>query len=313
MLAYGGDAESLAPIVINEIEIKAAEGEGLAWIELLNVGNTPVSLSNLSLAVIMGDGNVTHVLLKPEDGDPVDVVPAQDHHALSLPINLDNSDLVSLQLFEDGLLLDEVVGLTDNIGNGHTWQRYPDGRDTGHFEDWVFAESTKGKDNGNLGKAIAECYLDPFCMSLDIPMHRSHVLNVNKTAYVIDTFSTSSVTGLNLNQEERKLVVKLSKTSGESELSFIHLTFPHTVLSGNFLVSMDQGKSQQPFFTVTNETHSRLIIEYEPGDRTIEIVGTTVIPEFGSASILLAVAAITFALVLGWRRFSTTRARLDSP
>jgi hypothetical protein len=311
--AYAGDQASLHHVIINEIEINAAEGDGSPWIELLNAGDAPASLSELSLAITTGDGNVTQVLLTADNGDSAATLPAQSHHASSLPINLDHSNLVSLQLFEDGALLDEVEGLNDNIADDRTWQRYPDGLDTGHFEDWVFAESTRGQDNGNLGKAIAECYLDPFCMTLDTPMHKSHALNVNKTAFTVDSFSTSSVTGLNLHQEEKKLEVKLSKSSKESELAFIHLTFPKTLLSGNFLVRIDQSDSQHPFFAVANDTHSRVIIEYEPGDRTIEIVGTSVVPEFGSASTLLAMAALTFASILGWWRFSEiSRSRLGS-
>jgi hypothetical protein len=312
MPAYAGDP-AMHHIIINEIEINAAESGGSVWIELLNAGDAPVSLSNLSLAITTGGGNVTQVLFNADNGDSAATLPAQRHHVAPLPINLDHSNLVSLQLFEDGTLIDEVEGLNDNIADGHTWQRYPDGLDTGHFEDWVFAESTRGQDNGNLGKAIAECYLDPFCMTLDTPMHKLHVLDVNDTAFTVDTFSTSSVTGLNLHQEEKKLEVKLSKSSKESELAFIHLTFPKTLLSGNFLVSMDQSDSQHPFFAVANDTHSRVIIEYEPGDRTIEIVGTNVVPEFGTASVLLTVAALTFASILAWRRFSAiTRSRPGS-
>ncbi|AFU60063.1 hypothetical protein Ngar_c31470 [Candidatus Nitrososphaera gargensis Ga9.2] len=299
------DQANSSPIIINEVEIDAPSNadDPLAWVELLNTGGTPVPLSRLNLTIITGDkegDNVTHVSLKPDNGDPT--MPAHSHHVVPVRTNLDHY-LVGLQLFEDGVLLDEVQGLNDALADDRTWQRYPDGEDTGSFEDWVFAESTKGEDNGNLGKAIAECYLNPLCMSLDTPAHKSHVLNVDETAFTVDTFSTSSVTGMDLDQEEKKLVVRLSKSSEESDLSFIHISFPKTLLSGDFIVNIDQGESQQPFFAVENNTHSRLIIEFGPGDRTVEIVGTNVAPEFGGASILLAIASTTLALIIVARRY----------
>ncbi len=307
MIAYGGDESALSPpIVINEIEMDASSDlNGLHWIELLNTRDLPVSVSELNLNVIVGSsdsGNTTQVWLKSDDykdGTYTFTLAAHDHHIVDVPVILDLFDnhLITLQLFQDQVLLDEVEGINDNVADDRTWQRFPEGQDTGYFEDWIFADATKGEHNGNMGRVIAECYLNPLCMSINIPMHESEIINVLGTTFTIDMFSTSSVTDLNLDQNQKKISVKLSESGRDPGLSFIHVTFPNALLGGNFLVNIDNEAPQQSFFTVANDTHSRLVIEYEPGDRTIEIIGTNVIPEFGGASVLMATAAITSVML----------------
>lgn len=309
IVAYGGDepADSLPPIIINEIEINASSSDQnrLRWVELLNTGDVPVSVSKLNLNVIASgrDGsNTTQAWLTLddyEDDTESFTLAASDHYVVNIPIMLDLFDahLITLQLFQDQVLLDEVEGINDNVADDRTWQRFPDGQDSGYFEDWIFAEATKGEHNGNIGQVIAECYLNPLCISINIPMHKPEVINVNGTTFTIDTLSTSSITDLILDQNQKKISVKLSESRRDSGLSFIHLTFPKVLLGGDYLVNIDNEASQQSFFTVDNGTHSRLVIEYQPGDRSIEVVGTSVIPEFNGASALMTAAAITSVLL----------------
>lgn len=308
IVAYGGDepADSLPPIIINEIEINASSDQNrLRWIELLNAGDVQVSVSKLNLNVIVSgiDGNnTTHVWLTPddyEDDTESFTLAARDHYVVNIPIMLDlfDANLITLQLFQDQVLLDEVEGINDNVADDRTWQRFPDGQDIGYFEDWIFTDATKGEHNGNMGQVIAECYLNPLCMSINIPMHKPEIINVNGTTFTIDTLSTSLVTDLNLDQNQKKISVKLSESHRDSGLSFIHLTLPKLLLGGDYLVNIDNETSQQSFFTVDNSTHSRLVIEYQPGDRSIEVVGTSVIPEFNGGSALMTAAAITSVLL----------------
>jgi hypothetical protein len=309
IFVYGGDepADLPPPIVINEIEINSPSDQNrLRWIELLNAGDSPVSVSRLNLNVIAGgrDGsNSTQVSLTPDDYEDYTrsfTLAAHDHYVLNIPIMLDLFDtrLVTLQLFQDQVLLDEVEGINDNVADDRTWQRFPDGQDIGYFEDWIFADATKGEHNGNMGQVIAECYLNPLCMAINIPMHKPEIINVNGTStFIIDMLSTSLITDLNLDQNQKKISVKLSESRRDSDLSFIHLTFPKALLAGDFLVNIDNDASQQSFFTVANDTHSRLVIEYQPGDRSVEVVGTSVIPEFAGASALMTAAAITGVLL----------------
>ena len=308
MSAYGDEPAGSLPIVINEVEISASSDQTeLQWIELLNTGEATVSVSNLNLNVIAGSrdsGNTTQIWLKSdyyEDDADSFTLAAGDHNVVNIPtlLRLFDTRLITLQLFQDQVLLDEVEWINDNFADGRTWQRFPDGQDTEHFEDWIFADASKGENNGNMGQVIAECYLDPLCMNIDIPMHKPELIDINGTTFSIDTFSTSSITNLNLDQNQKKISVKLSESRRDSSLSFIHLIIPKALLNGVFLVNIDNETSQQSFFTMDNNTHSRLVIEYQPGDRTIEILGANIIPEFNSSAfVLMAQGGITSVLLV---------------
>jgi len=308
MSAYGDEPAGSLPIIINEVEISASSDQNeLQWIELLNTGESTVSVSKLNLNVIAGSrdsDNTTQIWLKSDDyEDDADsfTLAADDHNVVNIPtlLGLFDTRLITLQLFQDQVLLDEVEWINDNVADGRTWQRFPDGRDSEHFEDWIFADASKGKNNGNMGQVIAECYLDPLCMNFDIPMHKPELIDLNGTTFSIDTFSTSSISNLNLDPNQKKISVKLSESRRDSSLSFIHLIIPKALLNSVFLVNIDNEASQQSFFTVDNDTHSRLVIEYQPGDRTIEILGANVIPEFNnSALVLIAQGGITSVLLV---------------
>jgi hypothetical protein len=308
MSAYGDEPAGSLPIVINEVEISASSDQTeLQWIELLNTGEATVSVSNLNLNVIAGNrdsGNTTQIWLKSdyyEDDADSFTLAAGDHNVVNIPtfLKLFDTRLITLQLFQDQVLLDEVEWINDNFADGRTWQRFPDGRDSGHFEDWIFADASKGENNGNMGQVIAECYLDPLCMNINIPMHKPELIDINGTTFSIDTFSTSSITNLNLDQNQKKISVKLSESRRDSSLSFIHLIIPKALLNGVFLVNIDNEASQQSFFITDNDTHSRLVIEYQPGDRTIEILGANIIPEFNSSAfVLMAQGGITSVLLV---------------
>ncbi len=322
-MAYGDEAAPSSPIIINEIEIRGSPDQTEQhWIELLNTGDTPVSVSKLNLNVIFGsiDGrNITQLSL--DSNDYMDdtysfTLAARDYHVADIPRmpDLFDAGLITLQLFQDQNLLDEVEWMSDNFADERTWQRFPDGQDSGYFEDWIFADASKGKQNGNMGQVIAECYLNPLCMSIDIPLHKSEIIDVNGTIFTIDMLSTSSITDLNLDQSQKKISVKLSESRRDSDdLSFLHLTFPTALLSDGFLVNIDNEKSQQSFLKMANDTHTRLLIEYQPGDRTIEILGTNVIPEFGTGSLLMTQTAVAIVLLaLFWaRRWTMSNHRAD--
>lgn len=310
-MAYGEDPVPSSTIVVNEIEINASSDRNEQhWIELLNIGTSPVSVSNLNLIFIVGSidgsGNTTRVLYDFDDykNDTCSfMLAAHGYHIINIQSMLDlfEANLITLQLFQDQLLLDEVEWINDNIADDRTWQRFPDGKDRGFFEDWIFADASKGKQNENIGQVIAECYLNPVCMNIDTPSHRSERINVNGTNFTIDMLSTSSITELDLYQNYEKISVKTSESRTDSDLSFLHLTFPRVVLSDNLLINIDNDVWQRFFLSATNDTHSRVVIEYHPGDRIIEILGTNVIPEFGSASLLMTQAGVVFVFLLIFR------------
>lgn len=299
--AYGNELQPNTSLVINEVELNAHPGEQeSAWIELFNSGDVPFDLSGLSL-ISMDSANMTqHIAL--EDAQ-IPTIPPRSYHVIAFSKDLVDVQLTSFLLYQDQVLLDRVDGLNDGLSDDRTWQRYPDGQDSDNFEDWTFIPSTKARHNGNLGKAIAECYLNPICMSLDTPIHREKRINVNGTSFAVSTLSTSSIVSIDVSQEDKKLVIRLSESVKENvRLGFMHITFPHRLLSGDLSVIVDRAESS--FFRITDDAQSRVIVEYEPGEnRIIEIVGTSVIPEIDVGLMTASGVTLSLAFIAAMRRY----------
>ena len=71
----------------------------------------------------------------------------------------------------------------------------------------------------------------------------------------------------------------------------------------SFLVFID-GAEVRPEETSTTQTSRVLKIEFEEGDSDIEIIGTFVVPEFGSIAILILFLAIISAIFVSSKKFS---------
>lgn len=69
-----------------------------------------------------------------------------------------------------------------------------------------------------------------------------------------------------------------------------------------FLVFID-GAEVRPEETSTTQTSRTLKIEFEEGDSDIEIIGTFVVPEFGSIAILILFLAIISAIIFSSKKF----------
>jgi len=70
-----------------------------------------------------------------------------------------------------------------------------------------------------------------------------------------------------------------------------------------FLIFID-GAEVRPEETSTTQTSRTLKIEFEEGDSDIEIIGTFVVPEFGSIAILILFLAIISAIFVSSKKFS---------
>ena len=70
-----------------------------------------------------------------------------------------------------------------------------------------------------------------------------------------------------------------------------------------FLIFID-GAEVRPEETSTSQTSRILKIEFEEGDSDIEIIGTFVVPEFGSIAILILFLAIISAIFVSSKKFS---------
>ncbi len=141
------DPAAAAPartVVINEVELNPnGLDRDAEWVELLNVGTTPIDLAGWSLTYDYPiDGALkiaeTSLILRP----------GQRYVFTYTGLRLRNDDQIVIRLLDAaGAVVDEAGALRDVADNGKTWQRFPDGGDPSLFPIWVFADATKNAPN----------------------------------------------------------------------------------------------------------------------------------------------------------------------
>lgn len=141
------DPAAAAPVrtvVINEVEINPNGFDRDAeWVELLNVGTTPIDLAGWSLTY---DYPIDGVLTIAETS--LILRPGQRHIFTYPGLRLRNDDQIMIRLLDAaGAVIDEAGALRDVADNGKTWQRFPDGGDPSLFPIWVFSDATKNAPN----------------------------------------------------------------------------------------------------------------------------------------------------------------------
>ena len=131
--------------VINEVELNPPEDDRLKttmeWIELYNPIANDINLSGWTLSSTQYSGGKTFELsgtIKPK-GYYVFEHSRWLHNTKGESVILRNAD---------GTEIDRTPLLKDDYNDDHTWQRYPNGRDTDFYLDWDFRPSTKEYSNG---------------------------------------------------------------------------------------------------------------------------------------------------------------------
>lgn len=123
-----------------------------------------------------------------------------------------------------------------------------------------------------------------------------HVFTVDEEGYPITTYSNSLITDFTLNQAQKTINLTVTGESGTS--GYCNITFPTPLLSGPYILLVD-GTQVTPIDT-SNATHTNLYCTYTHSVHTIEIIGTTVIPEFPTmmlTAILLVIMSLTLFFV----------------
>ncbi|MEW6604523.1 MAG: MG2 domain-containing protein, partial [Thermoproteota archaeon] len=130
----------------------------------------------------------------------------------------------------------------------------------------------------------------------------SYELKQDNQTYRLDYVMAGRITDISVNKERNSITVAINS----SESFRLQIGLPRSVINavdsqGNdieFVVFAD-GQRVNSFDTMRNETLRTLAIDYESDTKTIEIVGTQVVPEFGPVSLLVLGAAGVSAIV--WR------------
>jgi outer membrane protein assembly factor BamB len=112
--------------------------------------------------------------------------------------------------------------------------------------------------------------------------------------------SNSLISGFSFDQSSKTLSFNATGTPGTQ--AFVDIAFPTAFLGGPFIV-LEDSTLRTPIETA-NATHTALYLEYVNNRHTIEVIGTTVIPEFPTivaATLVLAGVAFLLLFTNRWR------------
>ena len=130
---------------------------------------------------------------------------------------------------------------------------------------------------------------------------KSFNVTVGSSVYVVTTRSNASVSDFSFNQVLKRIRFSCNASSGAA--GFCNVTVPAALLWGEFSLFRDdvQLVSGVGYVQVYNGTHYTFNVGYGSGVHATEIFGTSVIPEFPAAVLMLSLM-LGSALASGFRR-----------
>jgi len=185
----------------------------------------------------------------------------------------------------------------------------------GKFTHTISAEGPLWKNEGEYtirvsygSTNVVESYFD-FITKQSIS-ETTNIFEVDAGSYgtfdVDYTIRGGNVTDMLVDTDNFSLIVRIDSVSDGS----ITLELPRNSIDAKksdsiddaFLVFID-GAEVRPEETSTTQTSRILKIEFEEGDSDIEIIGTFVVPEFGSIAILILFLSIISAIFVSSKKF----------
>lgn len=118
-------------------------------------------------------------------------------------------------------------------------------------------------------------------------------LVIMKSMCVPYTIEGGTVTSAEVNMEDMSLVISIDATDS----GILTLTPASSVIDGIFMVLLDNEESNDYMMS----EDGTITIPFEPGTNIIEIIGTYVIPEFGTIAVMILAAAIVSIIAISAR------------
>ena len=121
-----------------------------------------------------------------------------------------------------------------------------------------------------------------------------HTVEYGGTTYHVTTLSNSTISNFTFDQPLRKISFNVTGILGTS--GYCNVTILNELLEGPYTVLVD-GSTVTPVVS-HNATHTSLYFIYTHSRRKVEIIGTTVIPEFSTILSVAMLMITTTALIL---------------
>lgn len=125
-------------------------------------------------------------------------------------------------------------------------------------------------------------------------------VTIDGNSYEVSTFSNSTISNFSFSQSDRTIGFDVSGEEGT--IGFCNVTFPGQLLGGPYMGLIDG--SQQSGIVTSNATHTSVYFTYGQSSHSLNIVGTTVAPEFPTiVANMLVLSATTLMLLFTKRKF----------
>jgi outer membrane protein assembly factor BamB len=158
------------------------------------------------------------------------------------------------------------------------------------------------------GRIFVSNYNEIVCIGDIYPAsHSYYFVDVAANSYIVDVFANAASGNFSYSSlvSEKKLSFVLDSCWVENHTAFSNITLPSEMLSGPYNITVDG--TPVSISTEGNSTHKTLSFSYlhlAHGSHLVEIVGTSVIPEFPSAAILPLLTTATLLAVIICRKKS---------
>jgi len=135
------------------------------------------------------------------------------------------------------------------------------------------------------------------------PVTSDNVVIAEGFTFHVITLSNSTVTSFAFSKDQKEISFNITGSSGTE--GFCNATIPNSLLDGNLTVKIDGVQVAPDPIITSNATHSFVYFTYGQSTRKIQIIGTTVIPEFPIIiTLLLLLAATLIAVILTKRKLT---------
>lgn len=120
------------------------------------------------------------------------------------------------------------------------------------------------------------------------------VIEAEGKTFELNMVTNAAACDLSLIKEEKRLHIDVE--NGDGAQGFVKITVPHVLLGGNYTVLVD-GRPHDDYGTSYDGQSDASVfsINYDRRSSSIDIVGTTVIPEFGLAGLAVILSALLLA------------------
>jgi hypothetical protein len=147
---------------------------------------------------------------------------------------------------------------------------------------------------------IAAMFLPPAfgAISEKTGLKKDFIIETSGYDFEVETVSNFSIEDVQFSRDDKKITFNINS---ELENNFAEIQIPVNLINGNLTVFVN---GQEIFPQIRkNDKISFIVLEFEGnGTNTLEIIGTTYLPEFSSA--ILIIMGTAFATITILRKFN---------